>query len=81
MLQRLCNLLGARFYDAEAGDFIDLVQKGLDLLKSQPSPVSHSTSSPSASRGVVEWSLSIHSSCTRFTGRLDQTLGLSGALR
>lgn len=28
MLQRLCNLLGARFYDAEAGDFIDLVQKG-----------------------------------------------------
>lgn len=28
MLQRLCNLLGARFYDAEAGDFINLAQKG-----------------------------------------------------
>ncbi len=23
---RLCNLLGARFYDASAGDFIDLAQ-------------------------------------------------------
>lgn len=24
ILQRLCNLLGARFYDAETGDFIDI---------------------------------------------------------
>ncbi|MBB3761801.1 hypothetical protein FHY22_002996 [Xanthomonas arboricola] len=33
MLQRLCNLLGARSYDAEAGDFTDLAQKGEIHLK------------------------------------------------